>query len=99
MEKIRRMEEADKTMKRLKQESNFQNFKNELGIKSEPKEKKIKLEPLEDSRWIYKNVVVKIKNKKLGENFHKQKAFIESTDGFLAVVQVRDHTLDILGKF
>jgi len=49
--------------------------------------KKSKKEPV---KWIYKKIVVKVMNKKLGEKFYKKKAFIESTDGFVAVVQVID---------
>ena len=46
--------------------------------------KKAKKEPV---KWIYKKIVVKVMSKKLGEKFYKKKAFIEATEGFVAVVQ------------
>ena len=58
-----------------------------MGINPDPEPippKKSKKEPV---KWIYKKIVVKVMNKKLGEKFYKKKAFIESTDGFVAVVQ------------
>jgi len=53
----------------------------------EPIPKKAKKEPV---KWIYKKIVVKMMNKNLGEKFYKKKAFIEATEGFVAVVQVID---------
>lgn len=50
----------------------------------EPIPKKAKKEPV---KWIYKKIVVKMMNKNLGEKFYKKKAFIEATEGFVAVVQ------------
>lgn len=60
-------------------------------VKVEPE---VKQEPLEikpatsDDKWIHKDIVVKVMNKKLGDKFYKLKAHIQSTDGFLAVVKV-----------
>ena len=59
-------------------------------LEGAPEKKKSKSEkPKKESlKWIHKKIIVKIMNKKLGEKFYKKKAFIESTDGFVATVQV-----------
>lgn len=87
LEQIREAEQAQKV--RL-EEQRKRDLKR-LGINPDPEPilplKKTKKEPV---KWIYKKIVVKIMNKNLGEKFYKKKAFIESTDGFTAVVQVID---------
>ena len=95
MEEIREMEDRERRLKRayLKEAESayFNGIKGEPSVKTEPDEKKVKQEPLEpkpEVKWIHKGIIVKILNKKLGEKFYKQKGFVESTDGFVAVVQV-----------
>lgn len=83
IEEIKLMEESQK---RRIQEQQKEDLKR-MGIepKSEVPNKKTKIQPV---KWIHKKIVVKVLNKKLGEQFYKKKAFIESTDGFVATVQV-----------
>ena len=59
-------------------------------LEGAPEKKKSKSDKpkKETLKWIHKKIIVKIMNKKLGEKFYKKKAFIESTDGFVATVQV-----------
>ena len=89
------MEDREKRLKRAKMEPLIQagieaGIKREADIKQEADAKRVKMEPdvKPELKWIHKNITVKIRNKKLGEKFYKQKGFIESTDGFTAVVQV-----------
>ena len=83
------MEERHKAAQKRKQDEQFERFKKEIKteIKSEPVDKKPKVEKI-DEKWIHKKIVVKIMAKKLGEKFYKQKGFIEKTEDYTAVVQV-----------
>ena len=78
------MEQANK----LRQEQMRKRDLERLGIPADPEpippKKTKKKEP---EKWIYKKIVVKIMNKKLGDNFYKKKGYIESTEGFVAVVR------------
>lgn len=89
LEEIREMEERHKAAQKRKQDQQFERFKKEIKteIKSEPVDKKPKVEKI-DEKWIHKKIVVKIMAKKLGEKFYKQKGFIEKTEDYTAVVQV-----------
>ena len=76
MEQIRR---AEQSMKRPKLEPDIKtepDIKQEPGVEAKPK---VKEEPgsekAPEEKWIHKNIVVKVMNKKLGENFYKQKGF------------------------
>ena len=83
LEEIREQEQAHKARMEEQRKRDLER----MGIKPDPEPippKKSKKEPV---KWIYKKIVVKVMNKKLGEKFYKKKAFIESTDGFVAVVQ------------
>ena len=92
MEEIREQEQAQKARleEQRKRDLERMGIKPHIeGQKEEPEQspiptKKAKKEPV---KWIYKKIVVKVMNKKLGEKFYKKKAFIEVTEGFVAVVQ------------